>query len=162
MRGMHEHLTAVRTVLTIVTDMASSSRFIVAVHVLSLLAHEGRALTSDYIAGSVNTNPVVIRRILSQLSNARLVTSMEGAGGGTTLARPAADITLADVYRAVEGEVELFATPRVDPNPLCPVGRYVQTVLKEHVERFETALEDEMDRVTVAEVLAKVRSSKRR
>ena len=141
---------------------ASSSRFTVAVHVLTLLAYEeGRALTSDYIAGSVNTNPVVIRRMLGLLNKAGMVSSTEGVGGGTTLAMPAEKITLADVSRAVEPG-ELFGAARSDPNPLCPVGRRVQSVLKQYVEQFETALDREMDKVTVADVLKGVRAPARR
>jgi Rrf2 family protein len=136
-----------------------SSRFAVAVHVLTLLAQEGgRALTSEYIAGSVNTNPVVIRRLLGLLSKAGLVSTTEGAGGGTTLARPAGRITLGYVYRAVEAG-GLFGAARNDPDPLCQVGKHVQAVLEGHVERFEAALEKEMGRVTVADVLAGVRSA---
>jgi Rrf2 family protein len=139
-----------------------SSRFTVAVHVLTLLTHEeGRALTSEYIAGSVNTNPVVIRRILGLLGRAGLVSTTEGVGGGTALARPAGRITLGDVYRAVEPGA-LFGASRNDPNPLCPVGRSVQGVLRRHVERFGAALEGEMDKVTVADVLAGVKSPTRR
>ena len=139
-----------------------SSRFTVGVHILTLLAYEeGRALTSEYIAGSVNTNPVVIRRLLVLLGKAGLVSTTEGAGGGSTLARPATRITLGDVYRAVEPG-ELFGATRNEPNPQCPVGRCVQDVLYGHVERFGTALEKEMDKVTVANVLAGVRDSARR
>ena len=85
----------------------------------------------------------------------------EGSGGGATLAKPAGRITLADVYGAVEGEVDLFATPRSDPNPLCPVGRCVQDVLKERTERVESAVERELKKTTIADVLADVRSAGR-
>jgi Rrf2 family protein len=141
--------------------MAESTRFPVAVHVLTLLAYEGRALTSEYIAGSVNTNPVVIRRMIGLLGRAGFVSSTEGAGGGSELAKPAERITLGDVYRAVESG-RLFGERRNDPNPLCPVGRSVQSVLEKHVARFESGLEREMDKVTVAGILAGVRSPSRR
>jgi Rrf2 family protein len=140
----------------------SSSRFVVAVHVLVLLAHEGgRALTSDYIAGSVNTNPVVIRRVLRILAKAGLVHSVEGAGGGTMLARRAGEITLTDIWRAVEHGA-LFGIPRKDPNPLCPVGRCVQTILGGHLGRFQKVIEQEMKEITVADILADVRSAAKR
>jgi Rrf2 family protein len=132
--------------------MATSSRFLTAVHVLTLLAdHPGEAVTSEYVAGSVNTNPVVVRRILRLLKEAGLVSSTEGAGGGTKLVRPAERITLADVYRAVEPG-ELFGATRNPPNPRCPVGRSVQAVLQEHLARFEASLEREMDKVTIADM----------
>ena len=132
-----------------------------AVHVLTLLAHEdGRAVTSDYIAGSVNTNPVVIRRMLGLLSKAGLVSSTEGAGGGTTLSRPANRITMADVFRAVEPNSELFGSPRTDPNPLCPVGRSVQGIVRQHGAGFGQVVERQMKQVTIADVLADVRATK--
>jgi DNA-binding IscR family transcriptional regulator len=87
------------------------------------------------------------------------VTSTEGAGGGTVLARPPGRITLADVFKAVEQE-ELFSMPRKDPNPLCPVGRSVQGVVGEHSARFEKAVQREMKRVSIADILADVRATK--
>ena len=86
-------------------------------------------MTSDYIAGSVNTNPVVIRRILALLARASLVRTQEGARGGTTLARPAEQIDLLAVYRAVEGG-GLFALHPQPPNPACPVGCNIQAALE--------------------------------
>lgn len=156
-------LTRDRTATIIVPEVAkSSSRFVVGVHVLTLLAHEeGRALTSDYIAGSVNTNPVVIRRVLRSLARAGLVRSSEGAGGGTTLARSAERISLVEVFQAVE-HGGLFGVPRKDPNPLCPVGRCVQSILGGHLGRFQKAMEREMKEVTVADILAEVRSAGKR
>ncbi|HEX8852924.1 MAG TPA: Rrf2 family transcriptional regulator, partial [Pyrinomonadaceae bacterium] len=82
--------------------MSANSRFAVAVHALTLLAWAGEEpVKSEYLACSVNTNPVVIRRILCALARAGLVTSQTGASGGSRLARPAAEITLREVYRAV-------------------------------------------------------------
>lgn len=142
--------------------MAKSSRFAVAVHVLTLLAHEeGKWLTSDYIAGSVNTNPVVIRRVLTLLSKAGFISTAEGAGGGTMLANSAGSITLADVSRAVE-QGEFFSLPPNDPNPLCPVGRCVQTILGEHLVRFQELAERAMSKVTVADILADVKAGSRK
>ena len=141
--------------------MAANTRFTVAVHILTLLANEqDRPLTSDHIAGSVNTNPVVIRRILALLGKAGLVSAIEGAGGGSTLARSAACITLADVRGAVEPG-GLYAGTRSDPNPLCPVGRRLQSVLKEYMQQFEKALKKQMTAVTIADVLKGVRSPAR-
>jgi len=134
--------------------MARSGQFAVAVHVLCLLSEDpDKPVTSDWIAGSVNTNPVVIRRALGVLRKAGLVASTEGAGGGTTLARPAAKITLADVHAAVEAG-PLFGSTRNHPNPACPVGRKVQVVLGQYLTRFESALEREMRKVTIADVTA--------
>ena len=108
--------------------MAANSQFSMAVHVLTLLARaNGASLKSDSIAQSVNTNPVVIRRLLGQLANAGLVTSQTGAHGGTRLARDAGDVRLCDVYGAVCcGDV--FAL-HSSPNQDCTVGRGIETVL---------------------------------
>lgn len=142
--------------------MAKSSRFAVAVHVLTLLAHEeGKALTSDYIAGSVNTNPVVIRRVLSLLAKAGLVSTAEGAGGGTVLGKAAGKINLADVFQAVE-QGEFFVLPPNDPNPLCPVGRCVQTVLGDYLDEFKEVVEKAMSKVTVADILEGVKTGSKR
>jgi Rrf2 family protein len=134
-----------------------STRFTVAVHVMTLLAsEEGHPITSDYIAGSVNTNPVVVRRALGLLTKADLVKTIEGTGGGAMLAKAASKISLADVFRAVE-QGELFSLPRAKPNPRCPVGKSVQGILAEHTANVEKAIEKEMEQVTVADILDDVR-----
>jgi DNA-binding IscR family transcriptional regulator len=103
--------------------MTISSRFAVAVHILTLLeTGRGEPLTSEYVAGSVNTNPAVVRRILSMLARAGLTHARLGAGGGSVLARPAAEISLRDVYRAVECEERLFSLHHERPNPKVPRG----------------------------------------
>jgi DNA-binding IscR family transcriptional regulator len=141
--------------------MAESGRFRVAVHVLTLLAHDAEhPLTSDYIAGSVNTNPVVVRRMIGQLKHAGLVRVTEGAGGGAALARPPARITLLDAYRA-SAPGEVFGTTRNTPHPRCPVGSRVQGVLDRHLARARSGLEHELARTSIADVLAGVRTAKR-
>lgn len=128
-----------------------NSRFAVATHVLALLEQSrGEPVTSEYIAGSVNTNPSLVRRLLGVLARAGLTTSQLGAGGGALLARPAAEITLGDVYRAVSEGGELFAMHRERPNPACPVGRNIQGVLERRLDAAERVLEAELDRTTIA------------
>ncbi|HYT84612.1 MAG TPA: Rrf2 family transcriptional regulator [Gemmatimonadales bacterium] len=142
--------------------MSTSSRFVVALHILTLLETEGgRPVTSAYIAGSVNTNPGVIRRLLSTLARAGLVTAQLGAGGGALLARPARQIRLLDVYRAVES-ADLFALHHSPPNPQCPVGKHIQPALSGVLRRAERALEGELGHVTVAEVVHSVTARARR
>lgn len=133
--------------------MTISSRFAVAVHVLTMLAtSEGEPVTSERLAASVNTNPAVIRRLLCQLARAGLTTSRLGAGGGALLARPAAEVTLLDVYRAVEGG-DLFALHPGDPDPACPVGRHIQTVLTEATDSARRAMESALGARTLADVV---------
>ncbi len=106
--------------------MNTSSRFAFAVHVLALLSlQEGTPLSSEMIAGSVNTNPALIRRLLTMLAEAGLTTSQLGAGGGALLAQRAEQISLLDVYRAVD-DAQLFALHREEPNPACMVGRNIR------------------------------------
>ncbi|EPY09224.1 BadM/Rrf2 family transcriptional regulator [Paenibacillus alvei TS-15] len=130
--------------------MKISSRFSVAVHILSLLALEPNAHhTSEWMAGSVNTNPVVIRRVTSQLKKAGLVDVRPGTGGAT-LSKPAVDITLLDVYRAVEAveEGELFGF-HDHPNPKCPIGANIETVLQLVMLRAQSAMEQVLAEMTL-------------
>jgi Rrf2 family protein len=136
--------------------MTSNSRFTVAIHILTLLAFAGpEPCTSDYIAGSVNTNPVVIRRLLARLREAGLVASQGGPGGGWQLRREPAAITLAEVYRAVE-PTELFPLHAAEPNPVCPVGRTIQQALEATFRDARTALERDLARTTIASLVAQV------
>jgi Rrf2 family protein len=133
-----------------------NSRFAIAVHTLTFLALAGdEPTTSEYIAGSVNTNPVVVRRILSTLRQAGLVTAQPGIGGGSSLARPAAEITLADVYRATE-ERDLFALHPRSPNPNCACGGNIQPVLRAVFGAAESAVEDVLSGITVAQMVDEV------
>src|SRR5437879_10204915 len=109
--------------------MRTSCRFAMAVHVLTVLAYkQGDPVTSGLLAQSVNTNPVVIRRLLLTLQHARLVETRKGVGFGSRLSRSPARINLAQVYRAVEGEAP-FVLPPHKPNPACQVGNCIQAAL---------------------------------
>src|SRR6185436_6909668 len=111
--------------------MRTSCRFAMAVHVLTVLAYkEGDRVTSALLAGSVNTNPVIIRRLLLALQRAKLVNTSKGAGSGSRLSRSPSGIDLAQIYRAVEDH-EPFIMPRAKPNRACPVGSCIQTTLQE-------------------------------
>lgn len=136
--------------------MNTSSRFAFAIHVLALLSfQDGAPLSSEIIAGSVNTNPALIRRLLSMLAEAGLTTSQLGAGGGALLAREPEDITLLEVYHAVD-EAQLFALHREQPNPACMVGRQIQGVLTGIVGDAQQAMEASLAARTLADVTADV------
>ena len=121
--------------------MSTNSRFAVAVHVLSLMAWSGEEpLKSEQVAESVNTNPVVIRRILKELAEAGLVVSQTGSLGGSRLANDPAKTTLLDVYQALEyGGV--FSLHRQPPSRDCPVGVNIETVLGEVLLEVDSAVE---------------------
>lgn len=135
--------------------MQISSRFTIAVHVLICIEtfkHDYK-VTSDFLAGSVNVNPVVIRRILQQLKKAGLITVKRGSGG-TDLGKPLGEITLLDVYRAVEcvEDGTLFHFHE-NPNQLCPVGRNIHAVLDVRLEAVQKAMERELESMTILDLV---------
>jgi Rrf2 family protein len=133
--------------------MSTSSRFAVAVHALALIARAGdEPVKSEGVAASVNTNPVVIRRLLCELAHADLVVSQKGASGGTRLARKPEDITLLDVYRAVEGK-DVFRLQRHRPSGNCPVGAGVEAVLHGVLDEANGAVEHVLATRTMGDVL---------
>lgn len=135
--------------------MTDNVRFAVAVHVLALLAGDDAPHNSTEIAGSVNSHPVVVRRILGVLQRAGLVHGRSGPGGGFQLARPAVEIRLDAVFRAVE---ESGTAPRSHhPNPACPVGRHVRGVVEGIGARAERAFLAALAEETVADVTREVR-----
>jgi Rrf2 family protein len=136
--------------------MPTSTRFAVAVHVLTGLAvGDGAPQRSEDLAYSVNTSAVVIRGLLSRLSEAGLTRSQLGAGGGAMLAKPAKDIPLLDVYRAVE-DTELFSLHRTPPCETCAVGGNILGALQPTLARAREALEDELAKATIADIAAEV------
>ena len=133
--------------------MKITSRFTVAVHMLlAIHTFEGSdKTTSEFLAASVNVNPVVIRRILQSLKAAGMVEVRAGSGGAH-IAKPLEDITLYDVYRAVdcvEGELFHF---HEHPNPDCPVGRNVHALLDGRLAAAQTAMENELRRTTLKDL----------
>lgn len=135
----------------------SNTRYTVAIHVLTLLAYCGPdALTSEFIAGSVNTNPVVIRRILARLRAAKLVASQAGPGGGWQLLRDPGKITLRDVLLTVERD-PTFLLHSAPPNIECPVGKAIQTLLTCRFQSAQEAMERDLDRTTIAQLMTEVK-----
>ncbi len=129
-----------------------NTRFAVATHILAFLhTQDGFPASSELIASSVNTNPALIRRHLSQLAKAGLTTSQMGSGGGALLARPGSRISLLDVYKAVEADGKLISVHE-GPNPRCPVGRQIESVLKDRVSAVEIVTMRELSKVTIADV----------
>jgi len=133
-----------------------NTRFAVAVHVLTFLhSQRNEPASSELIAGSVGTNPALIRRLLGGLAAAGLTTSQMGSGGGALLARPGKSITLADVYRAVAGDADIFPIHDA-PSPRCEVGRNIKFVLEGHIEDAERAMFAELERTTIADLAGEV------
>jgi len=134
-----------------------SSRFTVAVHVLALISFDDYGnLTSRQIADSVNTNPVVIRRLMTKLKEAEFIDVSQG-NSGIELVKPLSDITLFDVYKAVEvvEERELFQIHE-DTNIKCVVGANIQMVLEVILENAQTAMESVLKNVTLENIVSKI------
>ena len=133
--------------------MAANSQFSMAVHVLAMLAKSGEdKIKSEYVAGSVNTNAVVIRRLLGQLNQANLVISQTGAAGGTRLARCPKEITLAEIYKAVScGEV--FALHGKSPNQDCPIGKNIEAVLCNLQKEIDKSVGEKLSQYTLQSVI---------
>ena len=128
-------------------------QFAFAVHVLSVMAlAPDRPQSSGKLAISVNTNPVVIRRLLLDLSKAGLVVTARGSEGGSKLARPAAQISLADIYRAVAEDTRPFDVHPRPPDDGCPVGHGIKRVLEEVGLRAAHAVEREYEAINLAEI----------
>ncbi|MED4207219.1 Rrf2 family transcriptional regulator [Neobacillus mesonae] len=134
--------------------MSISSRFAVGIHILALIEINKEGVsTSEFLAGSVNTNPVVIRRIMGMLKNAGLVKVRPGVAGAE-LAKDLSEITLLDVYKAVNviQENELFGIHE-NPNPACLVGRNIQDTVSSLFSTAQTAMEKALAAVTIEDVV---------
>jgi len=145
-------------ITTVVIDMTQiSTRFSVAVHILSLIALRPHECTGDYIAGSVNTNPVIIRRMIGMLKKAGLVDVRPGVGGAFLTKEPD-DITLLDVYRAVHAaEQNRLFRIHEDANIDCPVGRNIEAALQSELREAQFAMEERLSKTTLRQLTMKFR-----
>ena len=135
--------------------MQISSRFTIAIHVLVCIEtfKKDHKITSDFLASSVNVNPVVIRRLLQQLKKAGLVNVKRGSGGAD-IEKPLDEITLLDVYDAVgcveNGELFHF---HENPEQRCPVGRNIHALLDRRLKAIQKAMEQEMRSVSIRDIM---------
>ena len=133
--------------------MQISSRFTMAIHMFACVdTFSDQKMTSDFMAASIGTNPVIVRKLLQQLKAAGLIEVSRGTGG-VTIRRPLEEITLLDVYRAVEctPDEELFHFHE-KPNPDCPVGRNIHHVLDNRLLEVQKAMEEKLAGMTLADV----------
>ena len=137
--------------------MQISSRFTIAVHVLTCIEvfKDQYQVNSEFISSSVGVNPVIIRKIFGQLKAAGLIHVQRGGNGGVSLAKPADEITLCDVYRAVDSvEKEGLFHFHENPNASCPVGRNIHYAMDDRLARAQAAMEKELSSMTLADVIA--------
>ena len=136
--------------------MQITSKFTAAVHILACIdIFDGQMrVTSDVLSGSTGVNAVIVRNVLGKLRTAGIVETRQGSGGAH-LAKPTSEITLYDVYRAVEctDDTGLFRFHE-NPNAKCPVGRNIHKVMDGRLEAAQAALENELKLTTLAEVVA--------
>ncbi len=126
---------------------------------LAVLAYkEGDRVSSAFLAGSVNTNPVIVRRLLLALQRAKLVETCKGAGAGSRLSRAPKRINMDEVYRAVEA-AEPFASPSRRPNAACPVGHYMRKTLEKVFTSAQNAMERDLEKTTLADIIDAVKAS---
>ncbi|MBQ4402430.1 MAG: Rrf2 family transcriptional regulator [Synergistaceae bacterium] len=137
--------------------MQISSRFTIAVHIITCIDyfHEERSMTSDFIASSVGVNPVMIRQIILQLKAAGIVEVSRGKGG-IVLSRPLEDVTLYDIYEAVESVKGRLFRFHENPNPDCPVGKKIHSALDETLDEIQAVLEEKMRSITARDISSKI------
>lgn len=131
-----------------------SSRFTIALHIFACVDtfQDEYKVTSDFLAASIGTNPVIIRKILTQLQAAGLIAVARGTGG-ITPTRELACISFYDVYQAIEPveEGSLFRFHQ-HPSPTCPVGRNIHALLDDKLQNIQSAMEEEMKRYTIEDL----------
>ena len=135
--------------------MQISSRFTIATHMLVIIALKGKEskVTSDFLASSVGVNPVIIRKTLSQLKKADLISVARGTGGAEII-KNLEDISLLDIYQAVEclGKTGQLFSSHDNPNPDCPAN--IHGVLDEKLQKIQLAMEQELSKTSLAQVVA--------
>ena len=139
--------------------MQITSKFTVAVHILTCIDIFGGQMrvTSDFLSGSTGVNAVIVRNVLGQLRNAGIVETRQGSGGAH-LAKALDEITLYDIYKAVDCvDNEGLFHFHENPNAECPVGRNIHKAMDGRLQTAQAALENELKSTTLAQVVADTR-----
>lgn len=135
--------------------MQIGSKFTIGVHIITAIDYfkDMDRVNSEFLAGSIGVNPVIVRNIISMLRTAGIVQTLRGSSGAV-LARPLEEITLYDIYRAVgsvDAEEGLFHFHE-QPNPDCPVGGNIHRVLDQRLVAAQKAMEEELKKTTLADI----------
>ncbi|MCA0981269.1 Rrf2 family transcriptional regulator [Exiguobacterium aestuarii] len=134
--------------------MTISSRFSVAIHMLTLVAlSPPEVISSDFLARSVNTNPALIRKIMAMLKKAELIQVKPGVAGAT-LTKSLTEISLLEIYQAVAvvEPNELFGI-HDQPNPACPIGRNIQATIEPIFITAQSAMERVLEQIMLSDVV---------
>ena len=142
--------------------MQITSRFTIAVHIIACIDYFGgdeKRVTSEFMSLSTNVNPVIIRTVLSQLKSAGIITARQGSGGAN-LAKPLEEISLYDVYKAVDSVSEdgLFHFHE-NPNTDCPVGKNIHYAMDERLTKAQNAMEQELKNINLKDVVEDVKKN---
>ena len=137
--------------------MQISGKFAVAVHILTCIYYfqASRNVTSEFVASSVNTNPVIIRQIISRLKAAGLVDVSRGKNG-MKLSRPPENITLYDVYVAVESVKGKLFRFHPNSNPKCPVGKNIRNALGLYLDEIQESFEENLKAVKLSDIISRI------
>lgn len=132
-----------------------NGQFQIAVHILTLLSKQpDELLSSDYIAGSININPALARKEISNLRKSGLIDSKEGKSGGYALAVPPQKILLSDVYKAVR-VAPVLGQAKNKPNPACPIGKQISQHLDTLADEVDTSIINKLNTITLADFSGK-------
>lgn len=134
--------------------MQISTKFTIAIHLLSAVDYFGKdgKVTSDFLASSIGSNPVIIRNIMSDLKNAGLIEIKRGPGG-IKIIKPLDQITFFDIYEAVETNKDELFHFHENPNQLCPVGRNIHSTLNEKLLEVQKDFEDSLKKHKLSDVI---------
>ena len=140
--------------------MSANSNFTIMVHILTLLAGFDEPLSSKFIAGSVGSNPVIIRKAIGLLKSAGLVDTIPGSEGGAVLGKAVDKITLGAIYQLTKEETFFGLHPN-QPNPMCPVGSNIQGILLNIFDDLDEEVAAHLTSITIADLQKQVRLKSR-
>lgn len=136
--------------------MAANTRMATAIQILCVIAFKApETTTSEVVSRSLRTNPVVVRRLMKSLGQAGLVAIRPGKDGGVRLGRAPEQITLDEIYRAIEPQIEVFALRPAD-NPNCPVASKMRGLLGPIFEATDQAVETTLRQTTLGSLIAEI------
>ena len=144
--------------------MQITSKFTIAVHIITATDYfkESATVTSSFLAGSIGANPVIVRGVMSDLKDAGIISISQGKSG-ITLSRELKEISFFDIYQALGciNDEGLFHFHE-HPNEKCPVGRHIHDAVDGKLRRVQVAMEEEMKKITLADVTEAVRQEMHR
>ena len=135
---------------------STNTQFSIAIHVLAAIGHYETSFTSEVLAGSVNANPVFVKRILVKLSKAKLVKATVGKAGGYTLTKNPKNISLLDIWHAVNAP-SVFAIHTYEKKKWCVVSNNIKEVMGDVLIGTQKALESDLKQTSLADVVANLR-----